>query len=121
MSSLVTPLYFTYLVVPHVISAIMVLFYFVLLLFSLLTLALNFITACWKSDTHERPSFHHILQILDDITRSNFNQMPDDSFYTLQEDWKVEIDQILIELRNREKVRGRLKHRWALQNYKYIY
>jgi hypothetical protein len=30
--------------------------------------------------------------------------MPDDNFYDLQDDWKVEIDEMLIEIREREKV-----------------
>lgn len=30
--------------------------------------------------------------------------MPDDNFYTLQADWKVEIDERINELREKEKV-----------------
>lgn len=55
-------------------------------------------------DTHERPSFVDILKRLDAITQSNFHEMPDENFYMLQDDWKAEIDKILIEIREREKV-----------------
>ena len=30
--------------------------------------------------------------------------MPDDNFYDLQDNWKVEIDEMLIEIREKEKV-----------------
>ena len=61
--------------------------------------------ACWKEDTHERPTFPCILQTLDDIARSKFiTQMDDDNFYDLQDDWKQEIDETLHEIREREKV-----------------
>ena len=30
--------------------------------------------------------------------------MPDDNFYTLQDDWKIEIDEKLLEIRVKEKV-----------------
>lgn len=41
---------------------------------------------------------------MDDVAHSNFHQMPDDNFYDLQEDWKLEIDEMLIEIREKEKV-----------------
>ena len=63
------------------------------------------VSACWKEDTHERPTFPHILQTLDDIARSKFHQMDDDNFYDLQDDWKAEIDETLHEIREREKVK----------------
>ena len=61
-------------------------------------------SACWSPDTHERPSFKHILKTLDDIARSKFQEMPGDNFYSLQDDWKVEIEQMLEEIRFREQV-----------------
>lgn len=60
--------------------------------------------ACWSYDTHERPSFKHILKTLDDIARSKFQEMPGDNFYSLQDDWKVEIDEMLSAIRFREQV-----------------
>ena len=63
------------------------------------------IAACWKEDTHERPTFPVILQTLDDVARSKFHQMDDDNFYDLQDDWKAEIDETLHEIREREKVK----------------
>ena len=60
--------------------------------------------SCWRYDSKERPSFREILKTLDDIAHSKFHQMPDDNFYTLQADWKVEIDEKIIEIRVKEKV-----------------
>ena len=65
------------------------------------------LTDCWKFDTHDRPSFKYILQTLDDIARSNFQQMPDANFYSMQDDWKVEIDEMLSDIRFREEVKAR--------------
>lgn len=64
----------------------------------------DLMVACWQYDTRGRPSFPDILARLDEITRSKFHKMPDANFYTLQDDWKVEIDEMLIEIREREKV-----------------
>jgi hypothetical protein len=61
--------------------------------------------SCWQYDSKDRPSFRYILETLDDIAHSKFHQMPDDSLYTLQADWKVEIDEKIIEIRVKEKVR----------------
>lgn len=65
---------------------------------------------CWRYDSKERPSFREILKTLDDIAHSKFHQMPDDNFYTLQADWKVEIDEKIIEIREKEKVRHFCSH-----------
>ncbi len=62
--------------------------------------------SCWCYDSKERPSFREILATLDDIAHSKFQQMPDDNFYTLQADWKVEIDEKIIEIRVKEKARS---------------
>nr|XP_040582160.1 mitogen-activated protein kinase kinase kinase 9-like [Lepeophtheirus salmonis] len=62
----------------------------------------NLMEACWNYDTQVRPDFQEILKILDEVAHSNFNQMPDNSFYDLQDDWKEEIDQMLLEIRVRE-------------------
>lgn len=67
-------------------------------------LSAPFRSGCWKYDTHERPTFQQILQLLDDVAHSNFHQMPDDNFYDLQDDWKLEIDEMLTEIREKEKV-----------------
>jgi mitogen-activated protein kinase kinase kinase 9 len=62
------------------------------------------VSACWYSDPHRRPSFEDILQALDAIVHSAFTQTPHESFHTMQEDWKLEIEQVLHGLRMKEKV-----------------
>ncbi|KAG0431582.1 hypothetical protein HPB47_021636 [Ixodes persulcatus] len=63
----------------------------------------NLMKGCWSSDPHERPSFVDILRELDKITKSPFMSTPQESFHTLQEDWKHEIETMFLELRCREK------------------
>jgi hypothetical protein len=62
------------------------------------------VTACWFPDPHRRPSFEDILQALDAIVHSAFTQTPHESFHTMQEDWKLEIEEVLHGLRMKEKV-----------------
>ncbi|XP_025420103.1 mitogen-activated protein kinase kinase kinase 9 isoform X3 [Sipha flava] len=59
--------------------------------------------ACWYSDSHMRPSFDDILTSLDEIVHSAFTQTPHESFHTLQDVWKIEIEQVLEGLRLKEK------------------
>lgn len=59
---------------------------------------------CWASDSHGRPGFNEILIALDEV-RSAFAATPHESFHTMQEDWRLEIEQVLHGLRMKEKVR----------------
>ncbi|XP_015435511.1 PREDICTED: mitogen-activated protein kinase kinase kinase 10-like isoform X1 [Dufourea novaeangliae] len=58
--------------------------------------------ACWSSDSHSRPGFVAILVALDEV-RSAFAATPHESFHTMQEDWRLEIEQVLHGLRMKEK------------------
>uniref|UniRef100_A0A0K8SM14 mitogen-activated protein kinase kinase kinase n=1 Tax=Lygus hesperus TaxID=30085 RepID=A0A0K8SM14_LYGHE len=57
---------------------------------------------CWAHNSHDRPAFNEILDRLDIIARSGFINTPDESFHTMQEKWKNEIDSVLRELKNKE-------------------
>nr|XP_033809399.1 mitogen-activated protein kinase kinase kinase 9 isoform X2 [Geotrypetes seraphini] len=59
--------------------------------------------ACWNPDPHSRPSFVNILDQLTRIEESGFFDMPQDSFQSLQEDWKHEIQEMFDQLRAKEK------------------
>ena len=59
---------------------------------------------CWESDAHDRPTFERILMFLDEIARSPFAQTPHESFHTMQEDWKMEIEAMFDDIRVKEKV-----------------
>ena len=59
---------------------------------------------CWHPLPHERPTFHEILEMLDDIAASSFVRTPHESFHTLQEDWRHEIESMFEELRSKEQV-----------------
>ncbi|XP_043283929.1 uncharacterized protein [Venturia canescens] len=58
--------------------------------------------ACWSSDSHGRPGFAEILVALDEV-RSAFAATPHESFHTMQDDWRLEIEQVLHGLRMKEK------------------
>ena len=60
--------------------------------------------ACWSLDQHLRPSFEQLLAKLQDISRSPFMSFPRESFYSMQQTWKTEIDE---DIGHREKVRHR--------------
>ncbi|XP_053331650.1 mitogen-activated protein kinase kinase kinase 9 [Spea bombifrons] len=58
---------------------------------------------CWNPDPHCRPAFTNILFQLTTIQESGFFEMPKDSFHSLQEDWKQEIQEMFDQLRAKEK------------------
>ncbi|XP_064421285.1 mitogen-activated protein kinase kinase kinase 9 [Latimeria chalumnae] len=58
---------------------------------------------CWNPDPHCRPSFASVLDQLTAIEESGFFEMPQDSFHSLQEDWKLEIKEMFDQLRAKEK------------------
>lgn len=65
---------------------------------------LFFGTDCWSSDPHSRPLFTTILDQLTAIEESGFFEMPAESFHSLQDDWKLEIQEMFDQLRTKEKV-----------------
>ncbi|XP_036264127.1 mitogen-activated protein kinase kinase kinase 10 isoform X2 [Pipistrellus kuhlii] len=58
---------------------------------------------CWDPDPHGRPDFGSILKRLEVIEQSALFQMPLESFHSLQEDWKLEIQHMFNDLRTKEK------------------
>lgn len=58
---------------------------------------------CWEQDPHIRPSFAAILEQLTAIEEAVMATMPQDSFHSMQEDWRVEIQEMFDELRTKEK------------------
>ncbi|XP_059159379.1 mitogen-activated protein kinase kinase kinase 11-like [Physella acuta] len=58
---------------------------------------------CWHQEPHERPTFRDILQRLEEIATSSFVTTPHESFSNMQDDWRLEIEQMFDELRSREK------------------
>uniref|UniRef100_A0A3B5AKM9 Mitogen-activated protein kinase kinase kinase n=1 Tax=Stegastes partitus TaxID=144197 RepID=A0A3B5AKM9_9TELE len=58
---------------------------------------------CWSSDPHSRPQFTTVLDQLTAIEESGFFEMPAESFHSLQDDWKLEIQEMFDQLRTKEK------------------
>ncbi|XP_021177021.2 mitogen-activated protein kinase kinase kinase 9 isoform X1 [Fundulus heteroclitus] len=58
---------------------------------------------CWSPDPHSRPQFKTILYQLTAIEESGFFEMPTESFHSLQDDWKLEIQEMFDQLRTKEK------------------
>ena len=61
-------------------------------------------TACWSEEPKERPQFSEIVQNLQDIRDSSFMGAQQDEFVTLQNDWRVEIEEMFLELKEKEQV-----------------
>lgn len=59
---------------------------------------------CWAQDPHRRPDFASILQQLEALESQVLREMPRDSFHSMQEGWKREIQDLFDELRAKEKV-----------------
>ena len=65
--------------------------------------------SCWRYEAESRPTFNDVLKVLDEIRLSKFHQMTNDSdFYSMQDGWKLEIDDMLKNIRAREHVSSRL-------------
>ncbi|XP_067844688.1 mitogen-activated protein kinase kinase kinase 21-like [Heptranchias perlo] len=58
---------------------------------------------CWDQDPHVRPTFATILEQLTAIEATVITDMPQESFHSMQDDWKMEIQQMFNELRTKEK------------------
>ncbi|KAM9708468.1 LOW QUALITY PROTEIN: mitogen-activated protein kinase kinase kinase 9 [Menidia menidia] len=58
---------------------------------------------CWSPDPHYRPQFTTVLDQLTAIEESGFFEMPAESFHSLQDDWKLEIQEMFDQLRTKEK------------------
>ncbi|KAI3376621.1 hypothetical protein L3Q82_017053 [Scortum barcoo] len=58
---------------------------------------------CWDQDPHRRPNFSSILAQLTALEQQVKEEMPQDSFHSLQDDWKLEIQDMFNELRAKEK------------------
>ncbi|KAI5937477.1 mitogen-activated protein kinase kinase kinase 21 isoform X2 [Manis javanica] len=58
---------------------------------------------CWQQDPHIRPSFSLILEQLTAIEGAVMTEMPRESFHSMQDDWKLEIQQMFDDLRTKEK------------------
>lgn len=61
---------------------------------------------CWEQDPHRRPSFAAILSQLTVLETQVLRDLPQESFHSLQDDWKLEIQDMFDELRAKEKVSG---------------
>ncbi|KAJ2951708.1 hypothetical protein O0L34_g13870 [Tuta absoluta] len=59
--------------------------------------------ACWASNPRERPLFPEILEQLERIRQSEFTRAPHESFHTMQDGWRLEIEEVLRDLRRKEK------------------
>lgn len=62
----------------------------------------NLIHACWHTDPHKRLTFEQIIERLTEISNSSFATTPIESFCSMQNDWKFEIEEMFNEFKNRE-------------------
>jgi serine/threonine protein kinase len=62
----------------------------------------DLIHACWHTDPHKRLTFEQIMECLTEISNSPFATTPYESFWTMQQDWKTEIQEMFNEIKLRE-------------------
>jgi hypothetical protein len=55
-------------------------------------------------DPHQRPTFEKLKQELTKIAASNWVRTPRDSFKSIQDGWKVEVQHMMTDLRHKEEV-----------------
>ncbi|XP_067943723.1 mitogen-activated protein kinase kinase kinase 21-like isoform X2 [Watersipora subatra] len=67
------------------------------------TVFTNLMQSCWSEDPKERPQFSEIVQALEDIRDSSFMGTQQEEFVTLQNDWRLEIEEMFIELKEKEQ------------------
>ncbi|KAF6018291.1 hypothetical protein EB796_023377 [Bugula neritina] len=58
---------------------------------------------CWSIDPKERPPFSEIVQVLEEIRDSSFMGTQQDEFVTLQNGWREEIEEMFVELKEKEQ------------------
>ena len=63
-----------------------------------------YLIECWQLEAVQRPSFREIMQWLEDIASSSFAETSNESFHTMQDDWKQEIQALFDDLRQKEQV-----------------
>lgn len=57
---------------------------------------------CWHVDPEKRSTFAQIIECLTEISNSSFATTPTESFNTMQQDWKLEIQELFTEIKLKE-------------------
>ncbi|UJR27064.1 hypothetical protein I4U23_008367 [Adineta vaga] len=60
-------------------------------------------TNCWKIPPHERPTFSDLLEHINLIIERNYMESNEDSYQSLQKDWRLEIQDMFNELKEKEQ------------------
>ncbi len=66
------------------------------------TIFSDLIQKCWHIDPHSRSTFVQITECLTEISNSSFASTPTESFNTMQQDWKLEIQQLFTDIKFKE-------------------
>lgn len=75
-----------------------------------MTIYISPLTACWRRDHVERPSFEDILMDIKNLEDSEFfSDLSDQEFLTMQSTWRDEIQKKFVELKKMEHVRERVQ------------
>ena len=63
-----------------------------------------FVVGCWSPSTQLRPTFETILSNLQVVAESTFTSVHNDSFQSMRDDWRLEIQAMFDDLKEKEKV-----------------
>lgn len=72
--------------------------------------------ACWEFEPHRRPTFRSILEALEEIREAAWLQ-EDQSFYSMQAEWRKEIEELFQEIKEKESV---IKYFFRIKTNLYI-
>ena len=59
---------------------------------------------CWKTSPQERPTFSQLLEEINQIIEINRMEPNEESYQSLQKDWRQEIQDMFSELKEKEQV-----------------
>ena len=62
---------------------------------------------CWRLSPEDRPNFKELLTQIDEIVPKDYNpvEFHEESYQSLQDDWRQEIQDMFEELKEKEQVR----------------
>ncbi len=63
---------------------------------------------CWQILPHERPTFSDLLEQINQIIEKHHMEPNEESYQSLQKDWREEIQDMFNELKEKEQVKKKL-------------
>lgn len=62
----------------------------------------DLLTSIWLHERKERPTFTQIIEVLDEISKTDFVNLPEQDFLTMRQEWQIELEAIYHDLQKKE-------------------